>query len=38
MEPQFWLNLQTRYRYDLEKATDVLADRLAAETHPVAVA
>ena len=34
MEPQFWLNLQTRY--DLEKATDVLAERLATETHPLA--
>ena len=34
MEPQFWLNLQTRY--DLETATDALADRLISETHPLA--
>jgi len=34
MEPQFWLNLQTRY--DLETATDALAGRLATETHPLA--
>ncbi len=33
MEPQFWLNLQTRY--DLEKATDAIADRLDTETHPL---
>jgi addiction module HigA family antidote len=31
MEAEFWLNLQTRY--DLETATDALADRLAIETH-----
>ena len=35
MEPQFWLNLQTRY--DLESATDALADRLIIETRPLAV-
>ncbi len=33
MEPQFWLNLQTRY--ELEKASDALADRLDTETHSV---
>ena len=33
MEPQFWLNLQTRY--DLEKASDAIADRLDAETYSV---
>ncbi len=33
MEPQFWLNLQTRY--ELEKASDALSDRLDTETHSV---
>ena len=33
MEPQFWLNLQTRY--ELEKASDALADRLDTETYSV---
>lgn len=33
MEPQFWMNLQSRY--DLETASDVLADRLVTETHPL---
>jgi antitoxin HigA-1 len=31
MEPQFWLNLQSRY--DLEKAEDALGDRLVREVH-----
>ncbi|MEZ4630521.1 MAG: HigA family addiction module antitoxin [Deinococcales bacterium] len=29
LEPQFWMNLQTRY--DLEKAEDEVGDRLEAE-------
>lgn len=33
MEPEFWLNLQSRY--ELEVASDALADRLASETHPL---
>ena len=32
MEAQFWMNLQTRY--DLEVASDHLADRLEQEVHP----
>jgi antitoxin HigA-1 len=31
MEPQFWLNLQSRY--ELEKAEDALGDRLVREVH-----
>jgi plasmid maintenance system antidote protein VapI len=31
MSPQFWLNLQTRY--DLERAEDLLEDRLDDEVH-----
>jgi addiction module HigA family antidote len=32
MEPQFWLNLQSRY--DLESAADALGDRLDREVKP----
>jgi addiction module HigA family antidote len=32
MEPQFWLNLQTRY--DLDRAEDTLGDRLDREVTP----
>jgi plasmid maintenance system antidote protein VapI len=32
MEPQFWMNLQTRY--DLELAADRLAGRLDQEVRP----
>jgi antitoxin HigA-1 len=32
MEPQFWLNLQTRY--DLQQAESGLASRLADEVRP----
>ena len=35
MEPQFWLNLQTRY--DLQQAETGLAGRLAEEVRPRAV-
>ena len=33
MEPQFWLNLQSRY--DLETATDKLQARIEAEVAPL---
>ena len=33
MEPQFWMNLQARY--DLDTATDELADRLDQEVRPL---
>ena len=33
MEPQFWLNLQSRF--ELEKAEDELGDRLNREIHPL---
>ncbi len=35
MEPQFWLNLQSRY--DLLSAEETLADRIDAEVIPHAV-
>ena len=31
MEAQFWMNLQTRY--DLERARDILSDRLELEVE-----
>ncbi len=34
MEAQFWLNLQSRY--DLEKASDALSDKLATMIRPLA--
>lgn len=33
MEAEFWFNLQARY--DLEKATDALADQLATTVRPL---
>lgn len=33
MEAQFWMNLQARY--DLDRATDILADRLDDEVRPL---
>jgi addiction module HigA family antidote len=36
VEPEFWMNLQTRYQLDLE--TDRLGGRLKREVHPRAAA
>ena len=33
MDPQFWINLQSRY--DMEIAKDLLADRLETTVHPL---